>query len=98
MSGDCEWTLAMIKPDAVRAGKAEEIKQLILLSGFTIIAEQKIQVRDHGCEGNVCSGTRVTTGDQCPRPNEMDACSHPAAKAMQEGFCSGHKHLLRVHV
>lgn len=44
MSGDCEWTLAMIKPDAVRAGKAEEIKQLILLSGFTIIAEQKIQV------------------------------------------------------
>ncbi|MEW5308831.1 MAG: hypothetical protein WDW38_000761 [Sanguina aurantia] len=44
MSGDCEWTLAMIKPDAVRAGKAEEIKQLILLSGFTIIAEQKIQL------------------------------------------------------
>lgn len=51
----------MIKPDAVRAGKAEEIKQLILLSGFTIIAEQKLQVRDHGhgCGGDFCLGSRV---------------------------------------
>lgn len=39
-----ERTLALIKPDAVRAGKAEEIKQLIELHGFTIIAQQKIQV------------------------------------------------------
>ncbi len=60
-----EWTLALIKPDAVRKGKAQvgvatvlevesrqlshfrpaqEIKQLISFSGFTIISEQKIQV------------------------------------------------------
>ena len=40
-----EWTLALIKPDAVRHGKSEEIKQLIQLHGFTIIAQQKMQVR-----------------------------------------------------
>lgn len=37
-------TLALIKPDAVRAGKAEEIKQLIEIHGFTIVAQQKLQV------------------------------------------------------
>ena len=39
-----ESTLAMIKPDAVKAGKAEEICQLIELAGFTIVAKQKLQV------------------------------------------------------
>lgn len=37
-------TLAVIKPDAVKAGFAEEIKQLIELHGFTIIIQQKFQV------------------------------------------------------
>lgn len=46
--GDYEKTYAMIKPDAVRAGKAEEIKQLIELNGFTIVAQQKLQVRPSG--------------------------------------------------
>ncbi|GAX76514.1 hypothetical protein CEUSTIGMA_g3960.t1 [Chlamydomonas eustigma] len=39
-----EWTFAMIKPDAVRKGKAQEIKQLIEIHGFHIIADQKIQL------------------------------------------------------
>jgi len=39
-----QFTLAVIKPDAVRAGNAEEIKQLIELHGFTIIIQQKFQV------------------------------------------------------
>lgn len=42
--GSVEWTFAMIKPDAVRKGKAQEIKQLIELHGFTIITQQKLQV------------------------------------------------------
>ena len=40
-----EKTYAMIKPDALRAGKAEEICQLIEVHGFTIIAKQKLQVK-----------------------------------------------------
>jgi len=40
-----EKTYAMIKPDALRAGKAEEICQLIEVHGFTITAKQKLQVR-----------------------------------------------------
>lgn len=39
-----EKTYAMIKPDALKAGKAEEICQLIEVHGFTIIAKQKLQV------------------------------------------------------
>ncbi|DBB13616.1 hypothetical protein WJX82_009787 [Trebouxia sp. C0006] len=39
-----EKTYAMIKPDALRAGKAEEICQLIEVHGFTIIAKQKLQL------------------------------------------------------
>jgi len=42
-----EKTYAMIKPDALRAGKAEEICQLIEVHGFTIIAKQKLQVSHH---------------------------------------------------
>ena len=38
-----EKTYAMIKPDAVRAGKAEEICQLIEVHGFTITAKKKLQ-------------------------------------------------------
>ncbi|KAJ9514602.1 hypothetical protein QJQ45_016351 [Haematococcus lacustris] len=41
---ELEKTFALIKPDAVRAGKAEEIKQLIELNGFTIVAQQKLQL------------------------------------------------------
>jgi nucleoside diphosphate kinase len=43
------WTLALIKPDAVKAGNADEIKQLIELHGFTIIIQQKFQVCCLGC-------------------------------------------------
>lgn len=39
-----EKTYAMIKPDAVAAGKAEEICQLIEVHGFTIVSRQKLQV------------------------------------------------------
>jgi hypothetical protein len=38
-------TFAMIKPDAVAAGRASEIMQIIELSGFTIIAKEHLQVR-----------------------------------------------------
>ncbi|KAG2451865.1 hypothetical protein HYH02_003641 [Chlamydomonas schloesseri] len=41
---ELEKTFALIKPDAVRAGKAQEIMQLIELNGFTIIAKQKLQL------------------------------------------------------
>ena len=37
-------TLALIKPDAVAAGRASEIMQIIELSGFTIIAQEHLQV------------------------------------------------------
>lgn len=40
-----EKTYAMIKPDAVAAGKAEEICQLIEVHGFTVVSKQKLQVR-----------------------------------------------------
>jgi nucleoside diphosphate kinase len=42
---ELEKTFAMIKPDAVSWGRADEIMQLIQLAGFTIIAKQKLQVR-----------------------------------------------------
>ncbi len=51
---ELERTLALIKPDAVQAGKADEIMQLIELAGFTIIAQQKLQV-----------GTCTTTHLKC---------------------------------
>lgn len=41
-----EKTLALIKPDAVAKGKANEIMQLIEMAGFTIVMKQKLQVRD----------------------------------------------------
>ena len=44
-----EKTYAMIKPDAVKAGKAEEICQLIEVHGFTIIAKQKLQASLPSC-------------------------------------------------
>lgn len=39
-----ETTLAMIKPDAVAAGKAAEIQQLAEMHGFLIIAKRPMQV------------------------------------------------------
>jgi len=38
-------TLAIIKLDAVAAGKADEILHLAELCGFTIIQQQRVQVR-----------------------------------------------------
>lgn len=47
-----EYTLAMIKPDAVAAGKAAELLQLIELAGFIIIARRQMQVQPHmGLQG-----------------------------------------------
>lgn len=40
-----EQTLALIKPDAVKKGKAKEIMQLIEMMGFTIVCQDKLQVR-----------------------------------------------------
>jgi nucleoside-diphosphate kinase len=39
-----EYTLALIKPDAVKAGKAAEMQQLMQLHDFSIIAKQQLQV------------------------------------------------------
>lgn len=39
-----EYTLAMIKPDAVKAGKQAEMQQLMQLNGFTIVARKQLQV------------------------------------------------------
>lgn len=48
MDGDIEtgieYTLALIKPDAVAGGKAQEMQQLIEMSGFLIIAKRQLQV------------------------------------------------------
>jgi nucleoside-diphosphate kinase len=39
-----ERTFALIKPDAVAAGKVDDIMQLAELAGFTIVAKQQLQV------------------------------------------------------
>ena len=39
-----ERTLALIKPDAVGAGRTEEILRLVLQSGFTIAARRDLKV------------------------------------------------------
>ena len=44
MDSHFEKTFAMIKPDAVKAGKAEEICQLIEVHGFVVIVKAKLQV------------------------------------------------------
>ncbi|KAI8468215.1 MAG: nucleoside diphosphate kinase [Monoraphidium minutum] len=38
------YTLAIVKPDAVAAGKAEEILHLAELAGFTVIQQQRLQL------------------------------------------------------
>ena len=40
-----ETTLAILKPDLVRSGKTEEVLQVIHLSGFTILQQQRLQER-----------------------------------------------------
>ena len=40
-----EKTLALIKPDAVKAGKTREILQWIEREGFAILAQRKMLVR-----------------------------------------------------
>lgn len=39
-----EYTLALIKPDAFKAGKAAEMQQLIQLHDFNIVARKQLQV------------------------------------------------------
>eukprot|EP00775_Hariotina_reticulata_P003035 gene3035-3316_t len=50
MGTSIEYTLALIKPDAVRAGKALEIQQLIEMSGFMVIAKKQVQLTTHLAE------------------------------------------------
>lgn len=44
LTSGAEWTLGLVKPDATAAGKADEIKLLAEMNGFTIIAAQKMQL------------------------------------------------------
>mmetsp|Transcript_23936 Transcript_23936/g.71059 ORF Transcript_23936/g.71059 Transcript_23936/m.71059 type:complete len:112 (+) Transcript_23936:74-409(+) len=45
-----EQTLALIKPDAVRAGKAQEIKLRIEQHGFRILGQQRVQLTKERAE------------------------------------------------
>jgi nucleoside diphosphate kinase len=54
-------TLALVKPDAVRLGRALDIRQRAELEGFTVLAQERIQARAHcqqGCQstffGDIC--------------------------------------------
>eukprot|EP00983_Pelagomonas_calceolata_P016278 515055-Pelagomonas_calceolata.AAC.1 len=74
-------TLAVIKPDAVKAGNADEIKQLIELHGFTIIIQQKFQVcaRKHRCSPVVRilhSRTLPKACGRIPFGNNIEAAAH----------------------
>lgn len=40
-----ERTLALIKPDAIRASRLRDIQQLITFAGFTILDERTLWVR-----------------------------------------------------
>lgn len=44
-TGAMERTLALVKPDAVAAGKLDDIVQLAELAGCTVLAQQRVQVR-----------------------------------------------------
>lgn len=39
-----EYTLALVKPDAVKAGKAAEMQRLMQLHDFSIVAKKQLQV------------------------------------------------------
>lgn len=41
-------TLAIVKPDAVRAGRALDIRQRAELEGFTVLAQQHVQASNLG--------------------------------------------------
>jgi nucleoside diphosphate kinase len=41
-----ERTLAIIKPDAIRAARLRDIQQLVASSGFTVLDERTVQVRE----------------------------------------------------
>ena len=44
-SGRAEATLAVLKPDAVAAGKASEMELAIEAAGFTVLCRREVQVR-----------------------------------------------------
>ena len=73
-----EKTYAMIKPDALRAGKAEEICQLIEVHGFTIIAKQKLQV----CH---CTGPVSNENKDAVVKRDLAAFTESVPKADQPG-------------
>lgn len=63
-----EKTFALIKPDAVAAGNAEEIAQLAEAHGFTVVEKQTIQASRTCREVNTdarCAIGRSTTASKC---------------------------------
>ena len=52
-----ERTLALIKPDAVAAGKTEDILRMVLQSGFTVASKRNMKVR-YRCSAPTCAMQR----------------------------------------
>lgn len=73
---EVEKTLALIKPDAVAAGKAEEIMHLIEVKGFTIVAKQKMQVSDRAALTSPAWLCPISCLLSLRRPNHR-ACALP---------------------
>lgn len=59
-----ERTLALIKPDAVAAGKTEEILRLLLQSGFTIAARRDLKVSSC-CDGSATPRSQLMVPTDC---------------------------------
>lgn len=65
-------TLALVKPDAVRLGRALDIRQRAELEGFTVLAQERIQARAQRRQG--CQSTFfVMYADSCPKLCAADA-------------------------
>ena len=54
-----EYTLALIKPDAVAAGNAQDILQLTLKAGFTVASKRIMQVCTSALAANSAHRVRV---------------------------------------
>lgn len=67
-------TLALVKPDAVRLGRALDIKQRAELEGFTVLAQERIQARplaQRSCKVIACAP--VHFADTCRKLGAADA-------------------------
>lgn len=72
-----ERTLAMVKPDAVAAGAADEILHLAELAGFTVIQKRQMQVRC-AAEGACSKGARSRNAQPAASPkNSQCDCTPP---------------------